>query len=284
MIAYLAAFATAVLYGVSAVIEDTGAKRVPTAGSGGRRSAVRAAISPLYLAGMAVSVVAWGSSLVALHSLPLFAVQAVSACAIGVVVLITWARTGHTPSRFEGVLLFGMGAGLVALAVSAAGGHALHVGWRFRASIWLGVAAVVWLAVRASHVGGNRGSALLGVVSGLSDSGMALCARAINVDVHHPLALATDPLALALVPFAVIGVVAFAGALQRGAASAALACQLAVVTVVPSGLGLLLLGDRTRAGFVPLMVVGFVVTVSTLLVLTLSSTQRSDIELLPVDG
>jgi len=147
--------------------------------------------------------------------------------------------------------------------------------------VWVGVVAVVWFAIAAGRVGGTRGTALLGAVSGLSDSGMALCARAIHVDSHHVIGLVTDPLALALIPFAIVGIVTFAGAMQRGAASSALACQQAVVTVVPSAVGLLELGDRARRGFVPLTIAGFAVTVVSLVVLTLSSSHRPDVELLP---
>ena len=215
----------------------------------------------------------------ALRSLPLFAVQSISASSIGAVVLITWARSGHAPSRFEGALLGGMGVGLVALAVSAADGQALHTGWLFRATVWLAVIAVVVALVVASHVGGTRGTALLGAVSGLADSGLALCARAMHVNSHHLVDVLTDPLALALVPFAVVGIVSFAAAMQRGAASVALACQQAVVTVVPSAIGLIVLGDRARSGFMPLTLFGFAVTVTSLVVLTLSSTHRPDIDL-----
>ncbi len=280
-IAYLAALATALFYGVSAVIEDAAAKRVPVSGASGKRAAIKATLSPVYVGGMLLSVVAWGSSLVALHSLPLFAVQSISASSIGVVVLITWARTGHAPSRFEGMLLIFMAFGLIALAVSAADGHALRTGMAFRVAIWIGVVAVAVLAVWASRFTGNRGSAILGVVSGLSDSGLALCARAIHLHSHHPARLLTNPLLLALVPFAVIGVVTFAGALQRGAASVALACQQAVVTVVPSAIGMLVLGDRARDDFVGLTIVGFIITVASLVVLTLSTTHRQELELFP---
>lgn len=279
IVAYLAALATAILYGISAVVEDAAANRGPASGEVDRPSAARAALSPVYVFGMALSVAAWASSLVALHSLPLFAVQAMTASSIGVVVLITWARSGLVPTRFEALLLVGMGAGLVALAVSATDGHALRTGWVFRCSIWIGVVAVAWLAVLAGRVRGEHSSLLLGAVSGLSDSGIALCARAMHVDSHHLARLLIDPLALALVPLAVIGILCFAAALQRGAASAALACQQAVVTVVPSAIGLVVLGDRARSGFVPLTVAGFVVTVTSLLVLTLSSSRRHDIEL-----
>ena len=279
IVAYLAALATAIFYGVSAVVEDTAANRAPEPGEVGTRSAARAALDPVYALGMALSVVAWLSSLVALHSLPLFAVQAMTASSIGVVVLITWARTGLAPTKFETVLLVGMGAGLVALAVSATNGHALQTGWLFRCNIWIGVGAVAWLAVLTSRVRGKHGSLLFGAMSGLSDSGIALCARAMRVDVHHLARLLIDPLALALIPFAVIGILCFAAALQRGAASAALACQQAVVTVVPSAIGLVVLGDRARTGFVPLTIVGFAVTVTSLLVLTLSTSRGHDVEL-----
>jgi len=55
-----------------------------------------------------------------------------------------------------------------------------------------------------------------------------------------------------------------------------------VVTVVPSAIGLVVLGDRARSGFVALTIVGFAVTVTTLVVLTLSSTHRPDVVLLPM--
>lgn len=279
VVAYLAALGTAVFYGISAVVEDAAANRTPQPGEVGTRSAARAAVDPVYALGMAFSVVAWGLSLVALHSLPLFAVQAMTASSIGVVVLITWARNGLAPTRFEALLLVGMGAGLVALAVSATNGHALQIGWLFRFNIWIGVGAVTWLAVLAGRVRGKHGSLLLGAVSGLADSGIALAARAMHVDSHRLARLLIDPLALALIPLAVIGILCFAAALQRGAASAALACQQAVVTVVPSAIGLVVLGDRARSGFVPLTIAGFVITVTSLLVLTLSSSRGHDVEL-----
>lgn len=265
-LAYFAAFATALCYGISAVLEDRAAKRMPVTGKSGKRAAFRATVSVGYMAGMALSVVAWAFSLIALHRLPLFAVQAIAASSIGVVVLISWGVTHHKPSRREGVLLCVLAVALIALAASAAPGDPKPVSWVFKLFIWLGVLAVAFAAVGATKVSGARGSALLGAVSGLSDGGMALCARALH---HHTLAgLVTDPLALALIPFTIIGIVAFAASLQRGAVSVALACQQAVITVVPSVIGLLVLGDKARRGFGILTYVGFGVTVVVVLALT----------------
>jgi hypothetical protein len=267
--AYFAAFATALCYGISAVVEDRAAKRTPMSGRSGKRSAFRVTVSGGYLGGMALSVVAWVFSLIALHRLPLFAVQAIAASSIGVVVLITSVVTHHRPSKREGVLLCLLVVALIALAVSAAPTSAKPASWVFKLFIWLGVVAVALTALRATRVVGARGGALLGAVSGLSDGGMALCARAI----HHSSVrgLATDPLALALIPFTVIGVVAFAASLQRGSVSVTVACQQAVVTVVPSVIGLLVLGDTARPGFALLTYAGFAVTVLVVLALTITT-------------
>jgi hypothetical protein len=75
--------------------------------------------------------------------------------------------------------------------------------------------------------------------------------------------------------------VAFAGALQRGSASLALACQQGVVTIVPSAVGLLVLGDKARSGFISLTIGGCVVTVVSLVLLTLRTARHDDVVLLP---
>jgi hypothetical protein len=75
--------------------------------------------------------------------------------------------------------------------------------------------------------------------------------------------------------------VAFAGALQRGSASLALACQQGVVTIVPSIVGLLVLGDKAREDFIGLTIAGCVVTVVSLVALTLRTAHHDDVALLP---
>ncbi|HEX2783442.1 MAG TPA: hypothetical protein VHN36_07635 [Ilumatobacteraceae bacterium] len=268
-LAYVAAFATALFYGVSAVLEDRAAKRTPITGKSGKRAALRAAMSGLYIAGMALSVVAWIFSLIALHRLPLFAVQAIAASSIGVVVVISWAVSGHKPSRREGKLLCVLALALIAVAAAAAPTDPKPVTWVFEVFIWLGVVGVASSAFFATRVPGARGSAILGAVSGLSDGGMALCARALHP--HSLAGLITDPLAFALIPFTVIGIVSFAASLQRGAVSVALACQQAVVTVVPSVIGLLVLGDTARHGLGLLTYAGFGATVVVVLALTVAT-------------
>ena len=268
-LAYFAAFATALCYGISAVIEDRAAKHTPATAQSGTRSAVRVTISVGYMVGMALSVVAWAFSLIALHRLPLFAVQSIATGSIGFVVLITWGLSRHTPSRREGLLLCVLAVALTSLAAFASPSEPKPVSWVFELFIWVGVLAVAGATVGAMRVPGARGSALLGALSGLSDGGMALCARALRD--HTVVELVTDPLALALIPFTIIGIVAFAASLQRGAVSVAMACQQGVITVIPSLIGLLVLGDKARHGFGMLAYAGFGVTVCVVLSLTFAT-------------
>jgi hypothetical protein len=75
--------------------------------------------------------------------------------------------------------------------------------------------------------------------------------------------------------------IAFAGALQRGSASLALACQQGVVTIIPSVVGLLVLGDKARDELISLTIAGCVLTVVSLVVLTLRTAHHDDVALLP---
>jgi hypothetical protein len=270
-LAWLAAFATAICFGISALFEDRGAKRstVERGVAGAGRSVLAATMSWPYMVGMTLSIGGWALSLLALQRLPLFAVQAIGASSIGLVVIVHRLQTHAAAPRRESLLLVALGLGLVALAVSAEPDEPATVGHVFDAAIWIGVAVVGVLAVVGFRTSGDSASALLGAVSGLAYAGTALCARALQTD-HTLRGLLLDPLTIALLPFAVLGVATFAGALQRGSVSVATATQHAVMTVVPAAVGLAVLGDHARPGFAAVAGAGFVLTVGSVLGLTVT--------------
>ncbi len=74
--------------------------------------------------------------------------------------------------------------------------------------------------------------------------------------------LVHEPLAWALVGYGVLGLLLFSIALQRGSVTVTNAVLFAVETVVPTVIGVALLGDRARAGLWPLMVVGTIAAVA----------------------
>jgi hypothetical protein len=228
-----------------------------------------------YLIGMGLSLFGWLLSLVALQTLPLFAVQAIASSSIGVVVLLDWARTRRPLPRSQVTLLVVLGLGLVALAVSAEPSGPGTIPDHFDLAIWIGVVllAAAWLLLDRTGTGG-RASVLLGTVSGLAYGGTALCARALEGD-STVRGVLFDPLTLALVPFAVVGVGSFAAALQRGSVAIVAACQHAAMTVVPAAVGLLFLGDSARPGFASIATAGFVLTMAAVVALTFVKPARA---------
>jgi multidrug transporter EmrE-like cation transporter len=69
-----------------------------------------------------------------------------------------------------------------------------------------------------------------------------------------------DPVSLALAVYAVIALVCFGLALQRGSVTTAAAITFTVETVVPAAVGLVWLGDRIRPGLAGLAAAGFLLT------------------------
>ena len=259
-LAYLAAFGSALFYGIGSLLQDISAKRsvAKTPGVAGARSIARATMSLPYLLGTALDGVAWVLSLLALQRLPLFAVQAISAASIGIVVVGSPFVGSPRAGRFQWVLLAILGAGLVALAATAQPERAATVSTAFVVAMWVGVVTVSAVAWRLSSRGAGNGIAgVMGALSGVAFGGMSICARAMEAD-RGLVSMATDPLTGALLLYGVIGLVVFAGALQRGTVTVALSTQYVTQTLLPAIIGLLVLGDRSRPGQAPVAIIGFV--------------------------
>ena len=279
-LAWIAAFATALCFGVSAILEDRAAKQTPTEDLSTTKSGLAVTTRLPYLLGMGLSLFGWMLSLLALQRLPLFAVQAVGASSIGVVVVLHWALTREPVPRRQAILLITLGAGLIALAASAKPGGPKPVSGWFDVAIWIGIVCIGLIGALAMRTQGDRGAAVLGAISGLAYGGTALCARALETD-HTLTAVLFDPLTIALLPLAGLGIALFASALQRGLVSVATACQHAAMTIVPAAVGLAFLGDEARAGLEWLAFAGFVLTLASVLGLTLIRSRPAPMRLAP---
>ncbi len=269
--AYFAAFGAAACYGFGSVLQDISARQVKGTDHLDPKGLVKVTTRLPYVVGLGFDLLGWLLVLVALQSLPLFAVQAISASSIGVTVLLAAWLLDTQPDRDQMIVIAIMGVGLVSLAISAAPGDPHHIGDGFTLAVWLCIPIVAAFGMAAPRLAsGDRAAALLGVVSGLGYGGTAVCARALEVDGTLGGALA-DPLTWALVPYGILGIAFFAAALQRGSVAIAESSQYAAEAVVPSLIGLIFLGDRARLGFGPLAVLGFTVTVGAAVALALVS-------------
>jgi len=109
--------------------------------------------------------------------------------------------------------------------------------------------------------GTGAAASVLAVAAGLGFTVVAVASRTLVVPPHW-WRLFTSPTVLAIVLGGALGMAFFALALQRGTATTVAAISFATETVLPSAIGLLLLGDSPRAGFGAIAIAGFVATVA----------------------
>jgi len=268
--AYVAAILCAVCYGLASVLQSIGARRVEASDSIDARSLARIATQIPYLIGLGLDGTAWVLSLLALAQLPLFVVQAMVAGAIGFTVLFAALFQHLRPTSRQIVFIGVLAAGLLGLALSGAPEEARSTPPAYSWGMWAGVISITLLgALAAKKMRGDHGAAALGCLSGLAFGGTALCARALVADVS--LSDLQDPLLWGMLAYGALGLIFFASALQRGSVTVATAWLFTAETVVPSIIGLTILGDSARPGYALIAAVSFVVTIVAAVGLTLVS-------------
>ncbi len=245
---------SAVLHGAGAVFQSLGAVR-----TGG----LRTLRDPAYLLGTALDLLGWAAAILALRVLPLVLVQTFVAASLVVTAVLQWVVFGvRLPTR--GWVCVGLVvAALATIGVAARPGPALPTGPTLTGAAGaalIGLAAAGWWAWR------GRGPVVGAVVSGLAFGMSAVCARALP-----SLADAlTNPLGWLLAGFSLVGGLSYLRALEaagRVGATAVAAMLWVTELLVPSIIGLLVLGDAIRPGLqIPCLVAVFA-AVSGLLVL-----------------
>ena len=222
-----------------------------------------------YLVGLLCDGGAWLASLVALQTLPLFAVQALLAGSLGVTVLLARAFLGVRLRRRDWLALAGVAVALVTVA-AAAGVQSAHPapGW-----FTLTMGATIGVLLVAILVLYRNGRPLpVALVTGLAFSGAALCARAtpIRGGWQHLLA---QPLAWAAAAFGLIGLIGLSRALERADVGLVAAVLWVVEVLVPGAVGVLALGDGVRPGWVAGAVLAVLLAVASCAVLATSPAQ-----------
>ncbi|MGO9875133.1 MAG: hypothetical protein ACLPVY_15165 [Acidimicrobiia bacterium] len=265
-LALVCAALTALSYGVGSVMQASAARRAEMRPNLDPMLLVRLARDTTYVASLALDLVGFVASVVALRTLPLFMVQSAVAGSVGVTAVVASFAFGLRLQRYEHAALIGLLVGFVLLAVSARPGHATSPG---NGANWLlasGVALVVVVGVLSARLDDRKAGAGLALGAGLSFAGTGIAARQLEVP-HVAWHLVTDPVVLALGAYAVLGVLLFATALQRTSVTSVAALVFLVETVIPSAIGLFFLGDRARPHLAAAAAAGFILTVGSSLAL-----------------
>ena len=256
-LSWIAALVSCVGYGVASVLQSVGARRVATATGVTGLAAIL--IQVPYLIGLGLDGVAFVANVVALRELPLFLVQTVLSASIGVTAVLAVVRGARFGWK-DWTSLAVLAAGLVCLGFSAASEAATSLSL-LTDGVILGSAVVPALALLIGLRLPERPSGLtLAAAAGLGFTGVAVASRGLSVDAIG-FGLLAEPLLWAIVVHGALAMAAFALALQRGAVTIINAITFVIEMIVPSIIGLWLLGDHVRDGYAPLAIVGFLLAV-----------------------
>ena len=256
----IAAFASAVCYGVASVLQAVAARRIARGGPVDPRLLFRVLSQGPFIAGIALDLVGFACQFYALRGLPLYLVQAVMAANLAVTAVVAIPVLKLRLGALQWIAVAAVCIGLALLGTSAGreSTATVHLGLR------LGLLAVAILLALIGLLAGRtperwRGS-ILGVTAGIGFAVMALAIRCLP-DLR-PVPLLTNPATYAAALAGLVGFLCFAAGLAQASVTTVTAAVVVTETTIPAILGVLLLGDDTRPGFAPVAVAGFLLAVA----------------------
>ncbi|WP_074368391.1 hypothetical protein, partial [Mycobacteroides abscessus] len=251
-------------YGTASVLQGYGARQSSTevgmAADHGPslKSTVAAALTPAFIAGMALDLVGFAGSLVSARLIPLFLSQTIMSANLVVTAVLGIAVLGVRLQRRDWLAICGVLLSLCVLAATAgplgedSAPPAIHWGV-LTVSI-----SVLLTGIALIRLLGTRAAIPAGLLAGILYGGMAVAVRVVGgVDPLSPTVLLADPAAYGVVIAGVGGFYLFTVALQIGSVNGAAAALVMGETVVPGVIGVVLLGDSARPGMGWLVAVAF---------------------------
>ncbi|MFD4537141.1 hypothetical protein ACFWNL_26015 [Kitasatospora sp. NPDC058397] len=253
------ALVATVCFGFGAVFQARGARSAPQADR--VRAGLLAALARSweFLLGTVLDIVGFALSIVALRSLPLFLVQAVTNASLAVTALAAVRLLGARLRRGDAVGIVAVVVGLTLLALGSGREGREHAPPLFHWALLATTAVMLLLTLVLVRRAGTVAAAGLGLLAGVGFGVTSLAVRVM--DASSLVTVLTDPAAYALVVGGLGGYLAYALALQRGTVTAATAAGTVAETFGPALVGVAALGDAARPGFEWCALAGFAVAV-----------------------
>ncbi|WEH37598.1 hypothetical protein PZB75_20285 [Streptomyces sp. AM 4-1-1] len=259
----ICALASAVCFGTASVLQAVAARAAAAPGDGAGVDPallLRALRQWRYVAGLALDGLGFVFQIIALRSLPIYAVGAALAASLAVTAVVAarllQVRLSGTEWGAVGVVCAGLG--MLGLASGAEGDQVGSTALRWA---MLGAALFVLLAGAAAGRLPEKPRALvLGLGAGCGFGVVEVTVRL--VDDVAPSALVANPAVYALLLGGGSAFLLLTSALQRGSVTTATAGMVLGETIGPALVGVVWLGDRTRDGLGWLAVAGFAVAVA----------------------
>lgn len=263
----LAALGAAVCFGVASVLQAMAARAaVPGSGSGvDTRLLLRAARQWRYVVGLGLDGAGFVLELIALRSLPIYAVGAALAASLAVTAVTASRLLGARLSGREWAAVGTVCGGLALLGLASGSEGSGHGGTALRWGSLAAAAAVLAVGAAAGRLPERARAAALGLGAGFGFGVVEVAVRLI--DGLTPSVLLTNPALYALLLGGGAAFLLLTSALQRGSVTAATAGMVLGETVGPALVGLLALHDRTRSGWAPAAILGFLLALAGALIL-----------------
>jgi drug/metabolite transporter (DMT)-like permease len=227
-----------------------------------------------FVASLGLDVLGFIAQLVALHRLPLFAVQAMIAANLAVTAVCASWLIGAVLGWREWLAVGGVILGVGLLGSSAGAQGAATVGNTFKLALIVAVAGIGLIGLAVARLPGPARTPLLGATAGLGYGVLAVAARVLTG--FSPAVLVRDPAAYALAAAGIVSFLFYASALEGGSVTVAVAAVVLVETIPPAAVGILLLDDQTRHGLAAVAIAGFVLAViSAVLLARFGQTERA---------
>ncbi|MDX2621064.1 hypothetical protein AB0L83_35120 [Streptomyces sp. NPDC052071] len=264
----MCALASACCFGIASVLQAVAARAVEAGSSSGVDPVLllRVLRQWRYAAGLVLDALGFLLQVVALRSLPLYAVGASLAASLAVTAVVaSWLLEARL-SMSEWAAVATMCAGL-AMIVPASGAQGQHPGPAALRWSLLGLVLVVLLiGALAGRFADRPRALLLGLGAGAGFGVVEVAIRLIG-SLTVPRIFA-DPALYAVLLGGAAGFLLLTSAFQRGSVTVATAGMVLVETAGPALMGILWLGDRPRNGLEWLAAGGFVAAVAGALALT----------------
>ncbi|MER5259909.1 hypothetical protein [Streptomyces sp. NPDC002855] len=280
----ICALGSAVCFGTASVFQAVAARATaPGTGSGVDPALLLRAVKQWrYVVGLALDGLGFLLQIVALRSIPIYAVGAALAASLAVTAVVASRLLRVRLSGVEWAAVGVVCAGLAMLGL-ASGDEGEGVGSTTLRYVMLGVAVgVLVLGALAGRLPGRGRALALGLGAGFGFGVVEVAVRLID-DVS-PGALVRNPACYALLVGGGAAFLLLTSALQRGSVTTATAGMVIGETIGPAVVGVVWLGDRTRDGLEWLAVLGFVVAVAGALALARFGEAPAPSEGVPVEG
>ncbi|WP_030056750.1 MULTISPECIES: hypothetical protein [Streptomyces] len=275
IIGLVTAVAASACYGTGSVLQAVGSRRsareeaakgatTSTTEHGGPSlsSTAKAAVTWEFILGTVLDLIGFGLGALAARLLPLFLSQTIISANLVITALLSIKLLGIRLKQLEWASIGVLCSALVLLAVSAGpeGGHHADMSFHW----WLLIVTTVLLvggSLLVRRMGAN-GAIVAGLLSGLGFGGLGVGVRILNgVEPFALGSLLSDPALYAILIGGLGGMYIHTVALQIGSVNGATAALVVGETVLPGAVGVLWLGDSSKAGLGWLGVLGFLLAV-----------------------